>query len=87
MEAWRRSSTESADFVAATRNPGPLKARGIDIKDVRNCDAGLSALGYKKIAVAGDSAGGTLVLGLLLSLKESPLSNLVTRCGSGTVSY
>ena len=44
---------------------------------MRNCYAGLIELGYKKIAVTGDSAGGTLALDLLLSLKASQLNNQV----------
>jgi monoterpene epsilon-lactone hydrolase len=44
---------------------------------VRTCYAGLIELGYKRIAVTGDSAGGTLALGLLLSLKASQLNNQV----------
>lgn len=45
--------------------------------DVRSCYAGLVELGYKKIAVTGDSAGGTLALELLLSLKASPVNKQV----------
>ena len=44
-------------------------------EDVRTCYAGLIELGYKKIAITGDSAGGNLALGLLLSLKASQLKN------------
>jgi monoterpene epsilon-lactone hydrolase len=43
--------------------------------DVRTCYAGLIELGFKKIAVSGDSAGGNLALGLLLSLKASQLDS------------
>ena len=46
-------------------------------EDVRACYAGLVELGYKNIAVTGDSAGGTLALGLLLSLKASQSNNQV----------
>jgi len=46
-------------------------------EDVRACYAGLIELGYRKIAVTGDSAGGTLALGLLLSLKTSQLGKQV----------
>jgi monoterpene epsilon-lactone hydrolase len=44
---------------------------------VRACYAGLVELGYRKIAVTGDSAGGTLALGLLLALKASQVNNHV----------
>jgi len=57
------------DYRLAPEHPFPAAA-----EDVRACYAGLIELGYKKIAVTGDSAGGTLALGLLLSLKESKLN-------------
>lgn len=46
-------------------------------EDVRASYFGLLELGCKKIAVTGDSAGGNLALGLLISLKASPSNNLV----------
>ena len=62
----------SADYRLAPEHPFPAAP-----EDVRTCYAGLIELGYKKIAVTGDSAGGTLALGLLLSLKASQLNNQV----------
>lgn len=60
------------DYRLAPEHPFPAAS-----EDVRACYAGLIELGYKKIAVTGDSAGGTLALGLLLSLKESKLNDQV----------
>jgi monoterpene epsilon-lactone hydrolase len=60
------------DYRLAPEHPFPAAP-----EDVRTCYAGLIELGYKKIAVTGDSAGGTLALGLLLSLKASQLNNQV----------
>jgi epsilon-lactone hydrolase len=57
------------DYRLAPEHPFPAAS-----EDVRNCYAGLIALGYKKIAVTGDSAGGNLAFELLLSLK-APQAN------------
>jgi len=62
----------SPDYRLAPEHPFPAAP-----EDVRNCYAGLIEVGYKKIAVTGDSAGGTLALGLLVSLKASPVNNAV----------
>jgi epsilon-lactone hydrolase len=67
-----RAFAFSADYRLAPEHPFPAAS-----EDVRACYAGLIELGYKKIAVTGDSAGGTLALGLLLSLKASQLNNQV----------
>jgi len=60
------------DYRLAPEHPFPAAP-----EDVRTCYAGLIELGYKKIAVTGDSAGGTLALGLLPSLKASQSNNQV----------
>jgi len=60
----------SPDYPLAPEHPFPAAP-----DDVRNCYDGLIELGYKMIAITGDSAGGTLALGLLLSLKASQLNN------------
>lgn len=57
------------DYRLAPEHPFPAAPA-----DVRACYAGLVEIGYKKIAVTGDSAGGTLALELLLSLKASPVN-------------
>jgi epsilon-lactone hydrolase len=62
----------SPDYRLAPEHPFPAAP-----EDMLACYAGLIKLGYKKIAVTGDSAGGTLALGLLLSLKASHLNNQV----------
>ena len=62
----------SPDYRLAPEHPFPGAPQ-----DVRACYAGLSELGYKKIAVTGDSAGGTLALGLLISLAASQSDNEV----------
>jgi epsilon-lactone hydrolase len=60
------------EYRLAPEHPFPAAS-----EDVRTCYAGLVELGYKKIAVTGDSAGGTLALGLLLSVKASQDNNQV----------
>lgn len=60
------------DYRLAPEHPFPSAA-----EDVRASYIGLVGLGYKKIAVTGDSAGGNLALGLLVALKASQLSNQV----------
>lgn len=60
------------DYRLAPEHPFPVAP-----EDVQTCYAGLVQLGYEKIAVTGDSAGGTLALELLLSLKVSPADNQV----------
>jgi monoterpene epsilon-lactone hydrolase len=64
--------TFAPDYRLAPEHPFPAAA-----EDVRASYFGLIELGYKKIAVTGDSAGGNLALGLLISRKASPSNNLV----------
>jgi acetyl esterase/lipase len=58
------------DYRLAPEHPFPAAA-----EDVRASYLGLIDLGYKRVAVTGDSAGGNLALGLLISLKASHPSN------------
>jgi epsilon-lactone hydrolase len=67
-----RAFAFSPDYRLAPEHPFPAAPQ-----DVRNCYAGLVELGYRRIAVTGDSAGGTLALGLLLSLRASQFNSQV----------
>lgn len=60
------------DYRLAPEHPFPAAS-----EDLRASFSGLIELGYRKIAVTGDSAGGTLALELLLSLKTSQLNSQV----------
>ena len=64
------------DYRLAPEHPFPAAS-----EDVRACYAGLIELGYRKIAVTGDSAGGNLAFELLLSLKASQTNNQVPVAG------
>jgi epsilon-lactone hydrolase len=58
------------DYRLAPEHPFPAA-----LEDVRASYFGLLELGYRKIAVTGDSAGGNLALALLISLKTTHSSN------------
>jgi acetyl esterase/lipase len=60
------------DYRLAPEHPFPAAS-----EDVRASYLGLIDLGYKKIAVTGDSAGGNLAFELLLSLNASQTNNQV----------
>jgi epsilon-lactone hydrolase len=64
------------DYRLAPEHPFPAA-----LEDVRASYSGLVELGYKKIAVTGDSAGGNLALGLLVSLKMSQSNSVVPVAG------
>jgi epsilon-lactone hydrolase len=51
------------DYRLAPEHPFPAA-----VEDVRACYSGLVEQGFSKIAITGDSAGGTLALGLLVHL-------------------
>lgn len=51
------------DYRLAPEHPFPAA-----VEDVRACYTGLVEQGFSKIAITGDSAGGTLALGLLVHL-------------------
>ena len=59
------------DYRLAPEHPFPAAT-----EDVRACYAGLVELDYKKVAVTGDSAGGTLAMGSAAGLA---LGMLATR--------
>lgn len=67
-----RAAAFVPDYRLAPEHPFPAAA-----EDVRASYFGLAELGYKKIVVTGDSAGGNLALGLLISLKASQSNSLV----------
>ena len=54
------------DYRLAPEDPFPAAA-----EDVRACFFGLTALGFSKIAITGDSAGGNLALELLVYLASN----------------
>ena len=57
------------DYRLSPEHPFPAAA-----EDVRACYVGLVETGFSKIAVTGDSAGGTLALGLLVNLATNSAS-------------
>src|ERR1017187_539715 len=54
------------DYRLAPENPFPAAA-----EDVQACFIGLTGLGFSKIAITGDSAGGNLALELLVYLASN----------------
>ena len=57
------------DFRLAPEHPFPAA-----VEDVQACYAGLVERGFSKIAITGDSAGGTLALGLLIHFANLKLA-------------
>jgi acetyl esterase/lipase len=66
IAAQTRTAVFVPDYRLAPENPFPAAA-----EDIRACYIGLTERGFSRIAVAGDSAGGTLALGLLAHLAAS----------------
>jgi len=62
------------DYALAPEHPFPSA-----IRDAEDAYRGLSALGFSRLAIAGDSAGGGLALALLLSVMAQPIDNLANR--------
>jgi epsilon-lactone hydrolase len=70
LAARARAAAFAPDYRLAPEDPFPAAA-----EDARASYFGLLDLGYKKIAVTGDSAGGNLALGLLITLNASQPPN------------
>ena len=69
------------DYRLAPEHPFPAAA-----EDVRACYFGLVEQGFSKIAITGDSAGGTLAIGLLVSLAANPAFAAETLVGGVALS-
>jgi epsilon-lactone hydrolase len=63
IAAQTRAAVFVPDYQLAPEHPFPAAA-----EDIRACYVGLTERGLSKIAITGDSAGGTLALGLLAHL-------------------
>jgi monoterpene epsilon-lactone hydrolase len=63
IAARTRAAVFVPDYRLALEHPFPAAA-----EDIRACYVGLTERGFSKIAITGDSAGGTLALGLLAHL-------------------
>jgi monoterpene epsilon-lactone hydrolase len=69
------------DYRLAPEQPFPAAC-----EDVRATYFGLIERGYSKIAVTGDSAGGSLALGLLVYLSANSPSSTVAPVGAVVLS-
>jgi acetyl esterase/lipase len=63
IAAQTRAAVFVPDYRLAPEHPFPAAA-----EDIQACYLGLTERGFSKVAITGDSAGGTLALGLLANL-------------------
>jgi len=69
------------DYRLAPEHPFPAA-----VEDIRACYAGLTERGFSKIAITGDSAGGNLVVELLVHLATNNASGSETLVGGVALS-